>query len=413
MGKRSRTRRSLPVASVSYASTTGKLRLPMPPGFFSALCLIGMVLVYGCASSPPVNQDPLAAAQEAHRTAFGDFELPRKVGTVDNAGLQLPVVSPDGESLLYLRTDQDGLSPMTQLGSDDPLDTPSQGTLAIWRRPLRGAEFGQRFSRQRWCHSAVWSRSGQFIAYVANEPPGSAIHLIEVATGHDEVLGLPAAVNCLPRFGPDDHTLIFCSGPAASGPFRIYRQTAGDEPAALSPETADCVLPAMLGDRGELICGRVEDDHLNWIRVDDGRMLELIREVGVGQRPALLQAWAGIAAPVSPDGLSIAFFDGLENRVGVLNMADRIVRRHRSGSLAACWLSPRAMALATIEGLFAVETETGISIPLMNGAWIPLAYVSAENRLILLGKEGSGARFSIMEMTFKPATDIASAKEKR
>ncbi len=367
-------------------------------------------MVFGCAcTSPAPKPNPLTVAQETHRQNFGDFDLPRKIGMVENIGLQLPVVSPDGENMLYLRTDQEFLPPMTLLGAN-PFEKPETGILSIWIRPLRGADFGRRISDQRCCHSAVWSRSGQFIVYVANESQSSSIHLFDLAAGQDTALGVDGTINCLPRFGLDDQTVIFCSAQQPSGPFRIYRQTVGDQPIALSPEENDCVLPALMRDDGSVICARVEADHLNWIRCLDGHMVDLLREVGVADRPALLQTWAGINTPVSPDGRSLAFFDGLQNRIGVLYFDERIVRRHRPGTAAACFLDSHSLALATPEGLFAVDTETGVSISLMNGQWIPLAFIAEQNRLVLLGKEGSGARFAIFEMIFRPQPAEAKGK---
>ena len=223
-------------------------------GFLMCLAL----LTAGCKTPPGGNAgDPLTTGMERQSKLFGRFKLPEKVGVVENLGLQLPVVSPNGEHILYLHLDAPSVSPMTLLGSDDPSATPKEGSLAVWLRPLKGTAPGRQLSSQRWAHSPVWSASGRTIAYVVNEPPGSRVIHHDLATGHETPLGVPGAINCLPRFDGDDHSLLFCSGTTADGPFRIFRQTAGEgPPVALTPEGQFCLLPVLSEDAGRVICAR-------------------------------------------------------------------------------------------------------------------------------------------------------------
>jgi hypothetical protein len=111
----------------------------------------------------------MRATNERHARLFGDTDLPRRIGAVENVGLQIPRVSPNGRQMLYLQTDQDYLSPLTLLGSPDPQHTPPEGSLSVWLRPVEGAALGRRFSPQRWAHSPVWSDTGDAVAYVVNE----------------------------------------------------------------------------------------------------------------------------------------------------------------------------------------------------------------------------------------------------
>lgn len=361
------------------------------------------LLLTGCRTSGEPSPGPTRhSGHEPYSGPFGNFELPRKLGSVENVNLQIPTISPDGNQMLYLRTDRDFISPMTLLGSADPRHTLPEGTLAIWIRPVSGTAPGRRLSGDRWAHSPVWSDSGRAIAYVVNEPPASFIVHHDPATAEEHILGVPDAVNCLPRFDGDDKVLLFCSGSRAHGPFRIYRQTVGDpEPVALTPEGVDCVFPIASDADQNVLCARVEGDHLNWARCGPDGTTDLESRCGVSQRPALLQTWAGITSPLSPDRKSFLFYDMLQNRIRIFHVAEKRIAGQRTESIAACWLTHEAIALATTKWVFLVDTVTQISPVLFNGSWIPCRYVPATGRLLLLGQENA-RRFSIVEVVSKP-----------
>lgn len=361
----------------------------------------------GCQSPQPrPAPDTDAARNERHLELFGGFDLPRNIGAVENIGLQLPVISPDGEQMLYLRTDSEHLTLMTLLGSADPRHTPLQGTLSVWIRSTEGANPGRPLSMQRWAHSPVWSETGHAAAYVFNEPPGSFIVHVDLVTGKQTILGVQGAINCLPRFGDDDRAILFCSGPGADGPFRICRQSIGDSsPTPLTPEGMDCLFPLAADSRGQVLCARVEGDGLCWTQAGLEAATDLLSDCGLGRRPDVLQTLAGIGSPLAPDGRSLLFYDARLNRISTYNTASRRAVRHRPASIAACWLSGEAIALATADGVFLVNTVTGLSPGLFNGAWIPRRYVPANRRLLLLGKD-SARRFTVVEVTFKPGRNL-------
>jgi len=121
----------------------------------------------------------------------------------------------------------------------------------------------------------------------------------------------------------------------------------------------------------------------------------------LADQPDLLQTWAGIANPLSPDGRSFLFYDAARNRIRAYHATDRRVVGHRLGSIAACWLGPETIALATADGVFLVDTASGRSPGLFNGSWIPCRYVPRTGRLLLLGRERVN-RFSIVEVLFRP-----------
>lgn len=330
------------------------------------------------------------------------FELPRKIGAMDNPGWQIPLVSPDGSQIAYVRVEAEGLSPMALLGSGDPADMPPEGTMAVWLRPSTGTMPGRRLSPQRWAHSAVWSASGRAVAYVANEPQGSHIVHVSLATGQQTLLGVPGAANCLPRFDGDDHTVLFCAGASAAGPFRVYRQAAGEVvPTPRSPEGADCLLPAMTGSASKVLCAQVQGDRLNWVWATPEGTEAVAMPWGQADRAAVLQVWAGIAEPVSPDRDAVLFFDMATDRVCALHLSERAVRQHRQGSIAGCWLDSRTIALATAEGVFVTDTRTGASNSLFSGQWIPCRYAASRQRLILLAQQTPQA-FAIWEVAEKP-----------
>jgi len=366
-----------------------------------AYLFIFILLLAGCQNPhQPSPIDTIQSSNENHVRFFGDFDLPRKIGMVENIGLQIPAISPDGSQILYLRTTGDTLSPMTLLGSPEPKDTPPQGILSIWLRPTEGSALGRRISTQRWAHSPVWSDSGKAIVYVANIPPASSVIHMDLTTGQQTVLGLAGAINCIPRFDNDDHTVLFCAAAKRDEPFRVYRQAVGQsKPTPLTPEGMDCLFP-LLGDKNGVLCARVEGDHLNWTRVESGGVKDIIQNCGLGQRPEILQTLAGITYPVSPDRQNFLFYDSAHNRICIYHQAHRLFRRHHPDSIAVCWLTNDAVALATNDRAFAVNTQTGMSLQLFNGLWIPCRYVPMTRTLFLLGKESSN-RLAVVEVKFK------------
>jgi len=417
---------------------------PFSISHFPFFILLTSVVIWsflaGCQTPRRVSPtEATAELNERHLQRFGDAELPRKIGSVENCGLLIPVIAPDGRRMLYLRTDQDHLSPMTLLGSPDPRHTPTEGTLSIWIRPVEGAALGRALSPYRWAHSGTWSDSGNAVAYVANEPPESFIVHVDLNTGRESVLGVPGGLNCLPRFDGDDQTLLFCAAApnrsvqpkpsrdrkgadnpsrdrkGADTPFRTYRQRVGDAmPTALTPAGPDCLLPVRSDRHDGVLCARADGQHLDWVEYRGGSGPEGRRLSGGGQvlaagwgssaEPALLQTWACIATPLSPDRDAVLYYDIAWDRVCVLHVAERTVRRHRSGSMAACWLDTSAIALATPNDTTVVNATTGMSVPLFNGQWIPSRYVAAERRLILLGRQ-TPRRFAIWEVIFRPKAE--------
>jgi hypothetical protein len=382
-----------------------KLRNGIPflhrPVLFAAA---GAMIIAACQTPPPRPASPLQQSNtinKEHVDLFGNFDPPKKIGTVENIGLQLPTISPDGQQMLYLRSDSVPISSMTLLGSPDPNHTPPAGTLSIWLRPASGTDAGRQLSSYRWSHSPVWSDSGHSIAYGVNDPPKSFIVHVDLATGRETLLGVPDALNCLPRFDGDDRPLLYCSAANVNGPFCVYRQIVGDvDRVQMTPTGVNCLLPVKSDDRGRVLCARVDGDHLSWVESGLNGVDELVPQGGLADPATMLQTWAGIASPLSPDGRNFMFYDPLQNRIAVFILPEKHLVNHRPRSIAACWLTNEAIALATDDLTFLTNNKTGMSLQLLNGLWIPNRYIPRERRLILLGRQ-SDRRFSIVEVLFK------------
>jgi len=170
---------------------------------------------------------------------------------------------------------------------------------------------------------------------------------------------------------------------------------------ALTPPGADCIFPVLSDGVAGVLCAQIEGEHLNWVKCGLRGIVEVAPQWGRSAHPQLLQTWAGIAAPLSPSRGAVLFYDLVRDRVCVLHVAERTVRRHRPGSIAACWVDDDAIALATPDGVFVVNTATGMSVSVFNGQWIPGRFLPATNRLLLLGHD-TPHRFAIWNVAFKP-----------
>ncbi|NLX06383.1 MAG: hypothetical protein GXY33_14690 [Phycisphaerae bacterium] len=367
------------------------------------LILAGAVwmLLSGCQAGRSREASPAQRIENINREhvrIFGDFHLPRTIGAVPNTGLQLPTVSPDGEWLLHLRSDGGDLDPRTLLG--DPNATPAEGTLTVMLRPTAGGEPGRPISKgYRWAHSPVWSPTGRSMAFVANEPPGSSIIHLDLATGRQTVLGVPHALNCLPRFAASDDQIVYCSAVDFDHPFRIYRQRIEGEPQPMAPKGDELLLPVSVNANEAVVCARNAADSLEWVLARPSGLTLLAGDCGLGNRAAALQTLAGVADPISPNGDRLLFYDTRQNRICLLDLRDNRLQRHRQGAIAACWLTDDVFALATSDYLFSANVETGLSPQILDGPWIPLRYVPARRTLLILGPQGPN-RFAIVEVRF-------------
>jgi len=371
--------------------------------WLSRWMLVAAAVVIGACQSAPKSDMALSLQEinEAHVRAFGDYDLPRRIGAIENIGLQLPTISPDGRQVLYLRSDVAELSPMTLLASPDARDTPAEGTLSIWLRSTAGAGGGRRVSSERWAHSPIWSPSGNALIYVANTPPTSAIVHLDLSTQTKTVLGVPGWINCLARFDGHDQTVLFCAAKAADAPFRIYRQSIGrGAPTAVTTEGVSCMLALMSAGPDAVVAAQAIGEAWSWVVADGASQQELIRSHRIGQRGDIPTMLAGIDAPVSPGGRSFMYYESLSNQVCVYDLARKTLRRHRPGSIAACWLTDDAIALANDQATFVVSTSTGLSLQVLNGPWIPRRYVPGSRRLILLGRD-TPQYLSIVVVDFK------------
>ncbi|MEP0843652.1 MAG: hypothetical protein HRF43_13190, partial [Phycisphaerae bacterium] len=257
-----------------------------------------------------------------------------------------------------------------------------------------------------WAHSPVWSPSGRAVAFVVNEPPFARIVHLDLSSGDETLLGLAEAVHCQPRFDGDDRTLLFSAGPAGRGPFRVYRQRVGEgPPAPLTPEGRDCFLPLLVDDRGGVICASNLQGPPRWVRATLEGATDLTTAISGEGPEAVIGVCAGVAEPVSPDRRTFAYYDAVEGRVAVCDFAGRRTARHIRGSIAACWIDPRILAVATPDNLFAVDAFSGVRVALMSGAWVPARFVPASRTLIAFGLRGKGAaptRLTIYRMVLEP-----------
>lgn len=371
-------------------------RIGMVAGALTWAATIG-----GCATPDKTHRAPASQSAPAQPSRlFQASELPRQIGVVENCGLQIPAISPDGRQMLYLRSQGPRPSMAMLLGGDPP----TEGSLSIWVRPIRGALAGKPLSTQQWAHSPAWSQDGTAVAYVAHDDRGSAIVHVDMHTGRQTSMGLPQGAHCLPRFDTDSRTVLFCRAKSVDAPFRVYRQILDEtEPVPMSPEGMECILPLRTGQGGAVLCAKVDADQLHWVWANPTGTQAIGAAWGGSGRMEALQAWAGVSQPISADGTAVLFYDSGRDRMSVLHLNERVLRQHRPASIAGCWVDAHTIVLATPAAIFLTDVATGQSVQLLSGTWIPGQFTPADSRLILLGRE-SQSSFAVWEIVSKPTS---------
>lgn len=360
---------------------------------------LAVVLSLGCRSAAPaITGAPEFVDWEKTRQRFANA-WPKRVGSVENNGLELPRCSPDGRWLAYLHIE--GPPPPPQIRLAGPRSTPAEGSLQLWLKPVAGDDPGRRMSEERWVHSAAWSPDGQSLVYVVNDPDGASRLVLHPIAGQPTSIGVAGRRNCIPSFAPDGKSILFCVSPVEEARFELHRaDLPGGRPASLGDRPIFGQHPRMTPDGQAVYYFEAGQSGLQlWRhRVRGGGGDLLLDGCGPPDPLASFHALECVVDPMNSDG-SFCLFDATAGRIVGVSSDGRSSRGHRENTVAACWIEPSLFVLATEQDLFLTSAASGLSHTLLNGSWLPVRYRPADQTLILLGR-ATNERFAVWQLVF-------------
>ena len=339
--------------------------------FGIAICLAGALLPGGCVRRRKAPAVTVSGESALLRAAHVRVEI-QPLGEVDNSGLQLPAVSPDGKWVVYLSSRSDRPIEREALFTGRGLET-----MALCVRPAAPGAAARVVcaSGAAWPTFTADSRRLLFVAYGATGRCDLGIHDLAEGTTDRKSLGLA-------------HMMM----PAA--------EPAGDRVAVVAPgrqaDTWRVHVADLAGGKVEAVCPPAEEGESQfWPQwTADGRIVYVVAcggrtslaqwapgrlpptSLSALRLPAALvglhQSFAAVSGPLSPDGARWACYEPAQDRIVLVSLADGARIELPAGTQAGCWLgAARYVAAGGAEmRLFEVSTASP-SVRLMRGAWLP------------------------------------------
>ena len=365
------------------------------------ICVLILAACYACTSD---NKAPLADKQieAAVPPAQGTHTRVQiePVGEIPNNGLQLPVVSTDGEWIAYL-----------DFHSDQPIDLEALFTgRGLQSMSLKIQSLTAGGSVRTICDSGAawpaWSSDSKRLVFIAYDGFGQCkLGIYDLPTATARLVSISHKHAIMPAVSPSGRQVAIVAPGDVAESFRLHvvdsdtgkliRTCPTDLPASkqLWPQWASdgrIIFVHAQGPRSWLaqwLPGGFPPDRICEIRIPDSQ-------------PAIFQSLAGLPGSLSPDDAHFAYYDTAADRVVLIRLRDSRRTQLPTAIRAGCWLDSQRFAAADDNELRLFSISSAPSALLTHGLWLPRSSSSANgvSSLVLCTPGRHPRMFSLVRM---------------
>jgi hypothetical protein len=323
------------------------------------------------------------------------------LGSVPNSGLELPIVSPDGRWIAYLRADPD-----EAIYSDSLISGKKLANVALLVRGLHG-DTEERLVCASGAAWGVWSPDSKRLLFIVYDDAGGCAlgtHDMVAARTHRSDVGIEHMI--MPAISPTGRELAAVT---------FSQQPDERQLSILDLETGTFrPSPPLEKIQGALWPQWIDDRTLIYLKGDTGGMF-LYKWTLEQENPKRLyqinapraidqtfQIFAGIADSVSPDGRTLAYYDTAADHIVLLDLGTGERWGLKPHTRAGCWFGHKIFAAATDKELLLGFIGTAVQKSLLRGGWLPRRGYPDTNRMILCTRGDDPWTFQIVGVELLP-----------
>ena len=368
------------------------------------LLSLGFALAGGCAagrSGEPLDGPArVVAPWEPTPTTHVRFTL-QQLGRVPNSGLQLPVISPDGGWIAFLRIS--GSSPVDPAATFDGHGLERVG-LSI-RQLVPKAE------PRLVCDSGVawhcFSTDGSELIFIRYTQPGTCeVGLYEVASGQTRWLRPELPRLIMPALEGSGGRLAAVSYSVSIEDARVHvidLDTGLAMPVPKEDEYGPQLWPCWQDEQTLLYlkCTSFTIYLKAWRPTNS--LAELLSELDAsGSSRSALSHRVSLGSALSPNGRRLAYYESAADRIIIADFARGTSRRLKPKTRAGCWLDDQYFLAATDQALWLIGPTENYS-RILDGRWLPRWGDGQTGEAILCGAGPSLGVFELVKLKLLPA----------
>ena len=323
---------------------------------------------------------------------------------IPNARLQLPAVSPDAKWIAYLKPSDTGVFP----GSDGLITGKGLQGVSLWVRAVAEDEAPTAIASSGACWPS-WSDDGRVLAFVTfDQDRRSTLGLYHLDTGVIQRKGVGLRCVLMPTIAPDggrvavsaygelpNRALIFIIDP-------LTNQALPGPPAGDGAQ----LLPRWINDNTLIYLETTEDAvELKRWTLGDESAATLARLPGPASIFDAQHMLAGIDNPIRPDLRVFAYYNLLEDRIEMLDLASQKTRVLPKGFQAGSWWGNDWLIASSQNRVELVssqrtsgDTDRPRMIRVITGRWLPIWADHDRQAVVLIGEAEDPDAFSLMRL---------------